>query len=218
MPYSIDLHTHSIASPDGALRVEDYRQVLDKGHLDYIAITDHNTIEMAEQFQAELGRQIIVGEEITTQEGEVIGLYLTEVVTPGLSLRETIRAIKEQGGLVYVPHPFETVRKGLAAEALDAIAKDVDIVEVRNGRAVFQNYGPQAVAWSRTHNIPGAASSDAHGPSGWAKTYSTVSEAPTPENLPSLLQGAKLRYRFMGFRGLLYPKYNRLRKRLQRVT
>lgn len=217
MPYSIDLHTHSIASPDGSLQIADYRRALDSGHLDYIAITDHNTIEMAEQFQNELGSQIIVGEEITTRAGEVIGLYLTAAVPPQLSLRETIQVIKEQGGLVYIPHPFETVRKGLSREELKTIAADVDIMEVYNGRAVFQNRSFEAAAWSKKHEVPAAASSDAHGRLGWGKTYSIVQETPIRDNLPGLLKNAQLRHRFMGFRGLWYPKYNRMRKKLHHV-
>jgi len=167
MPYAIDLHTHSAASPDGSLSLEDYRTILQQGRLQCIAVTDHNTIEMAQQLQAALGECIIVGEEITTTEGEIIGLYLTETIPPMMTPTETVQAIEAQGGLVYIPHPFETVRKGVTAETLQTIANNVDIMEVHNGRAIFQNYSEHAMAWARTHNTPGAASSDAHGKAGW---------------------------------------------------
>src|SRR5690606_35884246 len=112
------------------------------------AVTDHNTIAFAQELNAKLGAQIVVGEEITAREGEIVGLFLTEKVKPGMSAADTARAIKQQGGLVYIPHPFETVRKGLPLTVLDAIAEDVDIIEIRNGRAVFQNKGKQAEAWA----------------------------------------------------------------------
>src|SRR3954467_12292615 len=109
--FKVDLHTHSIASPDGSLGLEDYRRALAEKRLDYIAITDHNRIDFAAQIRATLGEQIIIGEEITAVEGEVIGLFLREAVPAGLPLAETIQRITDQGGVVYIPHPFETVRK-----------------------------------------------------------------------------------------------------------
>lgn len=211
--YKVDLHTHSVASPDGALAPKHYRQALEQRRLDCIAVTDHNTIALAKELQAELGEKIIVGEEITTNEGEIIGLYLTEAVPAKLSAAETIKRIRKQGGLVYIPHPFETVRKGISAAALQKIAKDVDIIEVHNGRAVFQNRSPQAVAWAGEHGVPGAASSDAHGISGWARTYTMLGAMPTQQNLTKLLAAASYQRGFPGVRGILYPKFNRLRAR-----
>lgn len=209
--YKVDFHTHSVASPDGALAPKHYQRALERGRLDCIAVTDHNTIAMAKQLHAELGDRIIIGEEITTNEGEIIGLYLTEAIPAKLSPAETIRRIKKQGGLVYVPHPFETVRKGIGIETLQSIAKDIDIIEVHNGRAVFQNRSPQAVAWASEHKVPGAASSDAHGIAGWVRTYTMLAAMPTRQNLTKLLTAASYQRGFPGVRGMLYPKFNRLR-------
>jgi predicted metal-dependent phosphoesterase TrpH len=209
--YKVDFHTHSIASPDGALAPKHYRRALERRRLDYIAITDHNTIEMAQQLHAELGDKIIVGEEVTTSEGEIIGLYLTAPIPAKLSAAETVKRIRKQGGIVYIPHPFETVRQGISAETLQKIAGDVDIIEVHNGRAVFQNRSPQAAAWSAEYIVPGAASSDAHGVSGWGRTYTILGEEPTQQNLTKLLAAASYQRGFPGVRGLLYPKFNRLR-------
>jgi predicted metal-dependent phosphoesterase TrpH len=211
--YKVDLHTHSVASPDGALAPKHYRRVLEQGRLDCIAVTDHNTIALALKLHAELGDRIIVGEEITTTEGEIIGLYLSEAIPAKLSAAETVRRIRKQGGLVYIPHPFETVRKGISVETLQSIAKEVDIIEVHNGRAVFQNRSPQAVAWAGEHTVPGAASSDAHGISGWVRTYTMLGTMPTRQNLTKLLTTASYQRGFPGVRGMLYPKFNRLRAR-----
>lgn len=209
----VDLHTHSIASPDGSLDEADYRRMLESGRLDYIAVTDHNKISFAQELQKKLGERIIVGEEITTLEGEIIGLYLHHAVKAGMTAADTAKAIKQQGGLVYVPHPFETVRKGLKTKALDAIAEYVDVVETRNGRAVFQNKSQQAAAWAAGHALPGAASSDAHGRHGWGKTYSVIPSAPTRETLAKLLSKAELKVGSPGLRAVLYPKLNRIRRR-----
>lgn len=218
----LDLHTHSQASPDGALRATDYKRMLESGKLDYIAITDHDRIDFALQLQAELGglgilgSRIIVGEEITTQAGEIIGLYLSEAVPPGLTAAETVQRIHRQGGLVYIPHPFETVRKGLTLADLDAIAGEVDIIETYNGRTL-QNRGGQAEKWAARHGAAQAASSDAHGWYGWGNTYSKITGVPTRENLAETLQTmTTCCHGSVGVRGRLYPKINRLRKALHR--
>lgn len=207
----LDLHTHSSGSPDGSLRPRDYKRMLESGGLDVIAVTDHNRIDWALAVQAELGDQIIVGEEITTTEGEIIGLYLREVVPPHLSATETVARIQQQGGLVYIPHPFETVRKGITQAALDSIADAVDVVETCNGRTL-QNRGDRAGEWAQAHDIPGAASSDAHGKHGWGRTYSIVSENPTLDNLVHLLRSATYSTKPVSAIGRLYPKFNRLRR------
>ncbi len=211
----IDLHTHSSASPDGSLTLADYKRMLETNKLEVIAITDHNTIDFAQKAQQALGEQIIVGEEITTTEGEIIGLYLTKRIEPGLSAHETAQEIKKQHGAVYIPHPFETVRKGISLETLDEIAELVDIIEVHNGRAVFQNRGQQARIWAQKHQVAMATSSDAHGRVGWGRTYSQVAEVPTNKTLAQTLSRpeTQLHTKTVGLRGLAYPKLNKLRKR-----
>lgn len=209
----IDLHTHSVASKDGSLTTADYKRMLDTGKLDCIAVTDHNTITFAKELREKLGHQIIVGEEITTREGEIIGLYLNEAIKPGMSAVDTVAAIKSQGGLVYIPHPFETIRQGVKNEVLDQIHLGVDIVEVRNGRAVFQNTSKQSESWAVAHNRPRAASSDAHGWHGWGRTYTEVDAIPTRLTLTQLLAKATFRVGLPGIRGILYPKFNRIRRK-----
>lgn len=214
--YKVDLHTHSQASPDGGITAEQYAHALSTGRLDMIAITDHNSIAYAQQVQQQLGDKIIVGEEIMTSDGEIVGLFLDQVIEPGLSAQETCRRIKAQHGIVYIPHPFETVRKGLHPAKLEEIQKLVDIIEVCNGRALLQNRGSQAVVWGKLNRVPGAASSDAHGIHGLGKTYSRCAELPTKASLVKLIQGSTLMTDRPNVRALLYPKYHRLRKKLGR--
>lgn len=214
--YKVDLHTHSHASPDGGITPEQYAHALSTGQLDLIAITDHNTIDAALQVQQQLGDKIIVGEEIMTVDGEIIGLYLTEPIESGLSAQETCRRIKAQRGIVYIPHPFETMRKGLHPAKLEEIRSLIDIIEVCNGRAFLQNRGSNAVVWSKLNHIPGAASSDAHGKRGLGKTYTRCKELPTKSSLVQQVQAATLMTDRPSMRALLYPKYHRARKKLRR--
>jgi predicted metal-dependent phosphoesterase TrpH len=209
----VDLHTHSVASPDGSLTLADYRAALEHGKLDAIAITDHNTINFALAAQKELGDAIIVGEEIDTQQGEIIGLYLTQAVPSGLGITEAVQAITKQGGLVYIPHPFEKIRHGVSEEALDSVAGDVAILETFNGRATSDKYRFRAVAWVALHKVATAASSDAHGKIGWGRTYISIEQKPMRDTLVNLLRNGQLHRKKVGLFGLLYPKFNRLRKR-----
>jgi predicted metal-dependent phosphoesterase TrpH len=216
--YKVDLHTHSTASADGGIERVQYLKALHNGTLDCIAVTDHNTISFASLLQQEFGERIIVGEEIMTSAGEIIGLYLDTAIPAGLSPAETVQRIKDQDGIVYIPHPFETMRKGLSQQVLDDIADSVDIIEAYNGRALLQNRTQQATVWARLNRKLGAASSDAHGPRGLGRTFTELSEPPTRENLLDLLADAKLHTGLPNMRALLYPKYHRLRNKFRRKS
>ena len=213
-----DFHTHSIASPDGALTTDDYRHMLESGKLDYVAITDHNSAEFALAFRKSLGaksdlaQRVIVGEEIRTSQGEIIGLYLKKTIPSMMSPEDTVKAIRQQGGLVCIPHPFENVRRGMQLADLERIAHEVDMIEVHNGRAVFQNKSKDAYAWAKRHLVAGVANSDSHAVPGWGRTYTKLREAPTKETLVDLLQSAIYTVRFPGVKAVLYPKLNRLKK------
>lgn len=214
--YKIDLHTHSIASPDGGISPSQYERALSESLVDYIAVTDHNHVDFAIGLKQQLGDKIIVGEEIMTSVGEVIGLYLTDRILPDLSIEETIRQIKAQNGIVYIPHPFETMRRGLHPSVLEEIMHDIDIAEVCNGRAFLQNRSEQAVVWARLNKIVAAASSDAHGFKGLGKTFVSLPQPPTRDNLVQQIAVGKLLTDRPGLRALLYPKYHRIRKKIRK--
>lgn len=216
MKYKIDLHTHSEGSHDGGITPYEYQKILENNTVDYIAVTDHNTIDTALKIQDTLGEKIIVGEEIMTADGEIIGLFLHKPIPAELPLKKAIQLIKDQGGIVYAPHPFETLRKGIHPELLDEHSEDIDVIEVCNGRAVLQNRSAQAVVWSRLNHVAGAASSDAHGVSGVGTTYTLVDTPPTRDNLASILRQGRLITDRPPLRSLLYPKYHTLRKKMKR--
>lgn len=211
---SVDLHTHSIISHDGGITAEQYETALNSGVLDCVAITDHNDIGFAKVMQQKLGDKIIVGEEITTTVGEVIGLFLHDTIPGGLSLEETIASIKHQKGLVYIPHPFEIFRKGLQRRSLELILHDVDIFEVFNGRGVMRGKAKEAHRFAELAKLPTAASSDAHSVQGLGKTFSTIEDIPTAITLKQLLEKGMLNKQYAPFYTLLFPAINRLKNRL----
>lgn len=214
MEFRVDLHTHSVASPDGGITLKQYKRILEAGILDCIAITDHNRIDFATQAKAVLGDRIIVGEEIMTKLGEIVGLFLDKPIKSGMSPEDTLKAIRDQNGIVYIPHPFETIRKGLHPATLELIQHHVDILEVCNGRAFLQNRSQQAIVWAKLNKIAPAASSDAHGSVGLGRTFTSLAEIPTRDTLITLLKGGVLQTNRPKVRGLLYPKYNKIRKKI----
>ncbi|MDQ7028478.1 MAG: PHP domain-containing protein [Ardenticatenia bacterium] len=161
----IDLHLHTFRSPDSLTTYEQVIRAVQQRGLDAVAVTDHNTIRGALELREIAPFPVIVGEEIRTQEGEVIGYFLEEEIPPGLGLDETIDRIREQGGLVAIPHPVDRARKGsaLGLEATLRVLDRVDFVEGWNARCLFLEDNVRAQVLARQHNKPMTAGSDAHG-------------------------------------------------------
>lgn len=160
--WQIDLHMHTSASADCRSDPADVvGRARDIG-LDRIAITDHDEIRgafAAHEIDPEL---VIVGEEVRTSEGlDLIGLWLTGHIPPGGTFRETAAAIRAQGGVVYVPHPFDP-RRGTDEAFLGTVADCIDAVEGFNARIHTASRNEQAVAWAERHDLPVGAGSDAH--------------------------------------------------------
>ncbi len=209
--YKIDLHCHSILSKDGSLTIDNYKDVIEKGLLDYIAITDHNEIYLAKKAQDLIGDKIIIGEEIMTTGGEIIGLYLNKKIEPGMSIKKTINEIKKQDGIVYVPHPFDNLRHGLTEKDVLSNLVDVDILEFYNSRSLQFNNGQTNYRWAQKYKLLAVASSDSHGRIGFGKTKTILSQKPNRTNMLILLKEAKYVCRSSGFIARLYPSINRLR-------
>lgn len=209
--YRLDLHTHSIISQDGGIKSEQYRQLLTDSSR-YIAITDHNKVELALDLQKELGDRIIVGEEIMTREGEIIGLFLSKLVPKKLSAEETIQIIKDQNGLVYIPHPLEITRRGLAMPTLERVVESIDILEVFNARTLEPWLAPKVAEFLSRHNLILAASSDAHSVSGFGTAYSEIESVPKRDNLLQLLKAARLEKGFPPFFSRFAPGVNKFKK------
>ena len=157
-----DLHVHSKYSSDGVLDPENIVRIARKRGLAGIAVTDHNTIrggiEAARYASDDF--QVIPGAEILTDHGEVIGLFLSREIKPS-SLDEVIRQIREQGGMVIVPHPFDKLRHNAFALTTEH-ARVVDAIEAVNARCVFSRYNKQAMQFAVDHDLPVVGGSDAH--------------------------------------------------------
>ena len=160
---SADLHMHTSHSYDCATDPEALVDHCIAQGLGAIAITDHNEVSGA-QAAAALGKPItvIVGEEVKTSQGEVIGLFLKERIEPGLDMGETIAAIQEQGGLVYMPHPFDRLHTIPDAATLLRHLDQIDILEVYNSRLLFDSFNDDALRFASKYNLIQAAGSDAH--------------------------------------------------------
>jgi len=160
----LDMHTHCEYSPDSETPVAEQARAIIALGLDVVCATDHNTIEGALRLR-ELadGFRVIIGEEVSSREGELIGLFLEYPVPRDLSAEETIVAIHEQGGLVSVPHPFSHNRPAhLRRETLDRLWPQIDALEIHNARELDVADNRKATEFARERNIPGAVGSDAH--------------------------------------------------------
>lgn len=156
----VDLHLHSSASFDGRVPpIEIARRCRQLG-LSPIVLTDHDTIDGARSLM-DAGEQVVVGQEILTSEGELIGLFLKEVVPKQLSPEEATAAVKAQGGLVYLEHPYDTGRRNMREEAIERIADQIDIVEVFNGRSQPE-INRRAEDLRSSLGVAAGAGSDAH--------------------------------------------------------
>lgn len=168
----VDLHIHTCFSSDGTSGVEDVITTALRRGLGALAITDHCTIEGALAVQAAAPFPVIVGEEISTTAGEIIGLYLREQVPCGLPPEETVARIHAQGGLSYVPHPFDLLRRSRLAEgALRAVAGELDGIEVLNARVLWSPHNDVARAFAFEHGLAMGAGSDAHTPQEIGQAY-----------------------------------------------
>lgn len=212
--YKVDLHSHSIISHDGGISAEEYERILANEVLDCIAITDHNETNFARIMQKKHGDKIIIGEEIGTAEGEIIGLFLKETIEPHLTAVETVKKIREQDGLVYIPHPFEDFRKGMHQAGLDSIKDEIDIVEVFNGRGILRGKPKEAAVFASHFEKSIAASSDSHSFQGLGRTYSIVDEFPNHASLKKLLARPKLSKRYAPFYTLFFPFVNRIKNKI----
>ena len=191
----IDLHCHTRASFDCLSKPCDVVRLAAERGLTHLAITDHDRIDGALEAQAAApdGLTVIVGEEVKTSDGDLICIFLQEAIPPGLSPVETIAAARAQGGLVGIPHPFNTFRGSLSRGGrLAEIAPLVDWIEGHNARLVGRG-NEQAVEFAAGHVRPVVAVSDAHSLIEIGVAYSALDGDPsTPHGLLAALASGEL--------------------------
>ncbi|MGB0091078.1 MAG: PHP-associated domain-containing protein, partial [Solirubrobacteraceae bacterium] len=190
----VDLHMHTDHSYDCATPVEVLLAEARTRGLGAIAITDHNEISGAFEAQGKTdGVKVIVGEEVkTASQGEVIGLFLQEKVPRGMSLQATITEIKRQGGLVYVPHPFDRLHSVPDYEHLLKVLDDVDAIEIFNPRVAISEFNDEAVRFAAKYWIPAGAGSDAHVPQGLGSVRIRMRDFDGPEEFLESLRDADI--------------------------
>jgi predicted metal-dependent phosphoesterase TrpH len=159
----VDLHCHTrlsfdcLAEPEAVLRAAEARGI------DRLAITDHNEIDAALRLRDLAPDRVLVGEEVKTREGfDIIGLFLAERIPKHTPARETCERIRGQGGVVYIPHPFDVRRSGAGEQFLESLAERIDVVEVHNSRCLRQATNDRALRWAEQRGKLRGAGSDAH--------------------------------------------------------
>ncbi|MCS7285584.1 MAG: PHP domain-containing protein [Anaerolineae bacterium] len=164
MKWKIDLHLHTYYSKDGLCSPARVVELSQARGLAKIAITDHNSIVGALEAKKIAPEFVIVGEEVKTKKGELLALFIEEEIPPGLDPLETIRRIREQGGIVGIPHPFDRLRREAMGHYALEIIGEVDFLEGFNARTIFTADDAKAFQVALERGIPVSGGSDAHTP------------------------------------------------------
>jgi hypothetical protein len=159
----VDMHVHTRASYDSLNTPDAILRGMDAIGLRWIVVADHDQLDLALRMRETAPDRVIAGEEVRTAEGpDLIGIFLTERIPRGTPIRQAAEMIRAQGGVVYVPHPFDVRRRGGGEQHLRAIEDLVDVVEAHNARTWGPGVNERGEAWARERGIPLGAGSDAH--------------------------------------------------------
>lgn len=190
----VDLHMHTNHSPDCATPVDLLLETAKSVGLGAIAVTDHNEVSGAlEARERANGIKVIVAEEVkTADQGEVIGLFIEEKIPRGMTLQETIAEIRRQGGLVYVPHPFDRMHAVPDYEHLLQVVEDIDAIEVFNPRVAFSAFNEEAARFAAKYRIVAGAGSDSHVAQGLGSVKIRMRDFDGPEEFLESLRDADI--------------------------
>ena len=192
----VDLHMHTDHSHDCATPVEVLLATAREQGLGAIAVTDHNEVSGALEARAKAARfgvKVIVAEEVkTADQGEVIGLFIEEKIPRGMSLVETVAEIKRQGGLVYVPHPFDRMHSVPDYEHLLTIVDEIDAIEVYNPRVAIGSFNEEAERFAAKYRILAGAGSDSHVAHGLGSVRVRMADFDGPQEFLEALREAEI--------------------------
>ncbi|NLV71436.1 MAG: PHP domain-containing protein [Actinobacteria bacterium] len=197
----LDLHNHTRFSSDGLMSPAALLKKAARRGIHCLAVTDHNTVQGALEALALADAdpslpRVIPGVELLTADGEIIGLYVREEIPAGLPLEESAALIREQGGLISLPHPYDLFRRGaISREARLRAAQIADMIEVVNGRSLGPRANRKAAELAWLVGRPGCAGSDAHRKVEVGMAYVVVDSLPTRETLVSLVGAGGVRHR-----------------------
>ncbi|MHB8573427.1 MAG: PHP domain-containing protein [Candidatus Dormibacteria bacterium] len=184
------MHCHTFHSADGTVTFEELAQGCAEHGIGRLCVTDHNTISGALQMRERYPELVIVGEEVRTAEGEIIGLYLERPVPPDLPLLETAKRIRDQGAVTYIPHPLDPFRMGVRESGAEMLAAAglLDAVEVFNRSCRHPNSNHDALTLARRLGLPGGAGGDVHHAGSLGVCWNEVPAFDGPEPLRSALR------------------------------
>lgn len=191
----VDCHLHTEFSGDAVTTVEQLASRVEDTGLDVVCITDHHTIRGAHTaLERDLGIRVIVGEEIRTPAGELIGLFLTERVPYVLPIDEVVARIRAQRALVYAPHPCDPERASIGRRHAERLAGSglLDIIETFNAKVTQQSYNEDAVDLAESLGLTSAAGSDAHDPEGVGAAYVEMPDFDGPQDFLTKLREGRL--------------------------
>jgi predicted metal-dependent phosphoesterase TrpH len=190
----VDCHLHTAASGDAVTTLDQLAERIAVCALDVVCITDHNVTSAAlTALERGIGARVIIGEEIRTQAGDLIGLFLTERVPYVLPLAEAVGRIRAQGGLVYLPHPFDPGRTSLGHAAEELCADGLaDIVEAFNAKIADDTLNQRAADMAESYGLPAAAGSDAHDPAGIGAAYVQMPDFDGPASFLAAMHQARV--------------------------
>ena len=212
-----DLHVHSYRSNDSCSTPSAIVSRSLKTGINCLAITDHNTIDGALEIQTIAPFTVIIGEEIKSSGGEIIGLFLDEVIPPGLTPLETAKAIKAQSGLVMAPHPFDRVRSSaLGLKGFHEIISYLDLIETFNGRNWLNSSDLKATELSLKYNLGAVTVTDSHSTLELGRSYNLMPQFDgTPSGLLTSLTKSKAIMARSRFITRLAPLSAKIRKRMR---
>ena len=169
----VDCHSHTMWSGDCTTTPDELAAALDEAAIDVLCITDHNAVAGAQKLADQLPCRVVVGEELRVGSGEIIGLFLTERLPGGIGLIEAAERIRDQGGLVYIPHPFDPMRNCLQPDDIDLLVREglVDGIEGRNSKTSLESLNRKAQEYGRANDLFIGAGSDAHVPNAFGAAY-----------------------------------------------
>lgn len=212
---SVDFHTHTFASHDSLSTPETFIRGVRHRKLDRVVVTDHNTITGAQKLQALAPELIIVGEEIMTSQGEILGIFVNREVPGGLDPLETIRRLREQGAFISVSHPFDHLRSGAwELEPLMEIRSLVDAIETFNARCMLPGANHEAADFAIKNSLAGTAGSDAHAPIELGAARMILPDFSTPEELRKVINFGRLSARRSPFWVHFFSRYAHWRKKV----
>jgi predicted metal-dependent phosphoesterase TrpH len=209
-----DFHNHTHYSPDSILTPQQFVREARLRGLTTAAVTDHNTIRGALAVRDATDFPVIIGEEIKSADGEILGLFLSEDVPRDLPASETIARIKHQGGIVGVPHPFDSLRSALREDVLLALIDQIDFIEALNARMVFSSHNDKAAQFASDHSLPTTTGSDAHSAGEVARVYVEMPPFEGPRDFATALRQGRLKGRLSSPFVHLISRYAELRRAL----